>query len=241
MSLLDKYTKEELQTIVGESNSIREVLRKVGYQTCSGSNPNTLKTKLKEYNISIDHFKYQKGQERNEENIFVKNSTATQAVLRRWYLKGNYTPYICSQCGLEPEWQGKPLTLILDHIDGDNTNHEISNLRWVCPNCNQQLPTTGYKKMRVNPKEKNDTKCLECGKIISKNATYCVECLNKFKRANLPTREELKSLIRILPFTQIGNQFGVSDNAVRKWCDTYKLPRKKSEIQKLTDKQWEEI
>lgn len=83
MSLLDKYTKEELQTIVGESNSIREVLRKVGYQTYSGSNPNTLKTKLKEYNISIDHFKHQKGQERNEENIFVKNSTATQSVLRR--------------------------------------------------------------------------------------------------------------------------------------------------------------
>lgn len=241
MSLLDQFNKEELQNIVNDSNSIREVLRKVGYQTYSGRNPDTLKAKLSEYNIDISHFKHQKGQERCEDNIFIEHSTATQATLRRWYIKGEYSPYECSICGQGPEWLGKPLTLILDHINGDNTDHQLNNLRWVCPNCNQQLPTTGYKKMRVKPLEKNDNVCIDCGKVISKTATRCVECLNKIKSENIPNRQKLKDLIRNKPFTQIGQIYQVSDNAVRKWCDKYNLPRKKTEIQKFTDKQWEEI
>lgn len=56
-----------------------------------------------------------------------------------------------------------------------------------------------------------------------------------------PSREELKQLIRTKPFTQIGKMYGVSDNAIRKWCDFEKLPRKKNEINKYTDEEWELI
>ena len=54
-------------------------------------------------------------------------------------------------------------------------------------------------------------------------------------------REELKHLIRSKPFTQIGKDFGVSDNAVRKWCDKYNLPRRVIDIKKYTDEEWENI
>lgn len=47
----------------------------------------------------------------------------------------------CSICGIEDEWCGKPLTFILDHIDGNSTNMQESNLRLVCSNCDSQLPT----------------------------------------------------------------------------------------------------
>ncbi len=47
----------------------------------------------------------------------------------------------CSICGSAATWQGLPLTLILDHIDGDPTNNRRENLRLVCPNCDSQLPT----------------------------------------------------------------------------------------------------
>ena len=56
-----------------------------------------------------------------------------------------------------------------------------------------------------------------------------------------PSREELKILIREKPFTQIGEMYGVSDNAIRKWCDAEGLPRKKTDINKMTDEEWEKI
>ena len=47
----------------------------------------------------------------------------------------------CAICGIYREWNGRPLTLVLDHIDGDSTNNRRQNLRLVCPNCDSQLPT----------------------------------------------------------------------------------------------------
>lgn len=47
----------------------------------------------------------------------------------------------CAICGMSQEWNGKPLTFILDHIDGDATNNRRENLRCICPNCDSQLDT----------------------------------------------------------------------------------------------------
>ncbi|WP_060999506.1 HNH endonuclease [Mycolicibacterium mucogenicum] len=47
----------------------------------------------------------------------------------------------CAICGGSTNWQNLPLTLVLDHIDGDPTNNRRENLRLVCPNCDSQLPT----------------------------------------------------------------------------------------------------
>lgn len=44
---------------------------------------------------------------------------------------------VCESCELR-EWNQRPIPLELDHIDGDKTNNEISNLRILCPNCHAQ-------------------------------------------------------------------------------------------------------
>lgn len=103
-ALIDKYSKEELEMIVKSSNSIRDVIRKLGYSTAGGSNSDTIKNRIKKYNIDTSHFGPVNGIERNEKNVFIENSTATQATVRRWYLKGEYTKYKCSICNQEPEW-----------------------------------------------------------------------------------------------------------------------------------------
>lgn len=81
--------------------------------------------------------------------------------------------------------------------------------------------------------------CEDCGCEISYGARKCLSCRNKEKSQNIPERNVLKSLIRTTPFTKIGVQYGVSDNAVRKWCDKYSLPRKSGEIKKYTQEEWD--
>lgn len=53
--------------------------------------------------------------------------------------------YKCSCCGID-FWQDKPISLDLDHIDGNNQNNFPVNLRLLCPNCHRQTPTWGNKK-----------------------------------------------------------------------------------------------
>ncbi|GAB3794106.1 HNH endonuclease [Nocardioides ungokensis] len=47
----------------------------------------------------------------------------------------------CAICGQPSSWNGAPLALVLDHVDGDSENNRRENLRLVCPNCDSQLPT----------------------------------------------------------------------------------------------------
>ena len=49
--------------------------------------------------------------------------------------------YACSDCKIPPEYCGKPLTLNLDHINGDLKDDRLANLRLLCPNCRSQQPT----------------------------------------------------------------------------------------------------
>ena len=51
----------------------------------------------------------------------------------------------CSGCDTPDVWQGQPLTLHVDHIDGDSDNNAPDNLRLLCPNCHSQTPTFGRK------------------------------------------------------------------------------------------------
>lgn len=133
--------------------------------------------------------------------------------------------------------------MILDHINGKHRDDRLENLRWVCPNCNYQLETTGFKKIRV--KENNTLYCIDCGKKISKGSIRCLQCESKNRKIPLEdmpvTREELKKLIRNLSFVKIGEKYNMSDNAVRKWCDKFNLPRRKSEINAYSDEEWKNI
>ena len=63
----------------------------------------------------------------------------------------------------------------------------------------------------------------------------------KNRTVERPNREDFKKMIRTTSFLQLGRNFGVSDNSIRKWCDFYNLPRNKREIDKIPDEDWELI
>jgi 5-methylcytosine-specific restriction endonuclease McrA len=75
------------------------------------------------------------------EDILVEDSTYTNNTsLKKRLLESNLLEYKCSICGIN-EWQGKPLSLQLDHINGNNKDNRIENLRLLCPNCHSQTDT----------------------------------------------------------------------------------------------------
>lgn len=47
----------------------------------------------------------------------------------------------CESCGIGSEWNNKPLTLQMDHIDGNSDNNALDNLQILCPNCHTQTHT----------------------------------------------------------------------------------------------------
>ena len=95
-------------------------------------------------------------------------------------------------------------------------------------------------------KEEKYSYCIDCGEKIAYSSIRCKSCngryIGKQISTELPvTRGELKDLIRNKPFTTIAKEYGVSDNAIRKWCDKFNLPRLKKEISSYTDEEWKNI
>lgn len=148
-----KYTKEWLEELCKDSYSYAEVLTKAGRKNGGGSQA-TLKKKISEFNIDISHFTGQRWQwspnnkdlhvnreKYNLNEVFIKNSPVTQKVLRGYVERHNILEYKCEKCGCDGHWQNGLIALEIDHIDGDNTNNEISNLRYLCPNCHALTET----------------------------------------------------------------------------------------------------
>ena len=149
---MKQYTKDWLEELCASSYSYAEVLRKAGRKP-GGGTTKTLKQKIEEFNIDISHFTGQgwNGHSNTKveisrekyllEEVFCKNSSVTQKVLRGYVERHQVLEYRCVKCGCNGKWQEGEISLELDHIDGDNTNNEISNLRYLCPNCHALTET----------------------------------------------------------------------------------------------------
>jgi len=67
-------------------------------------------------------------------------SRRPKAHLLRRVLRETGVPYACEACGIEAEWNGKPIVLHVDHISGDWLDNRKENPRFLCPNCHSQTP-----------------------------------------------------------------------------------------------------
>lgn len=232
--------EERLRELVKECRSFNELFRRLG-MTSSGSSLRRLKEELELYGIDYKFIPEKIGGKRAKiplDKILKEGILYSSKDLKRRLITSGIKEDKCEICGVGNVWNGKPLTLHLDHINGIHTDNRLENLRVLCPNCHSQTETFAG---RNNPRVKEDKFCCDCGKKISrKNSTRCYSCAAKFRESlrgfsSKPTREELIESLKQNTISEVARLHNVTYSAVRKWCISYNIPHTKVDLGKYLE------
>lgn len=134
-----KFPKEQIEEIVKNSRSFREVAEKLGYKKDGGGTITSLHKMCEELELDTSHFLGQAWNRENYDyNLFTVNSikkngiTTLKPLIK---LRGQK----CECCGLET-WLNQPITLEIHHINGNRQDNRLENLQLLCPNCHSYTP-----------------------------------------------------------------------------------------------------
>lgn len=188
---MSKYIYKDLISLVESSTSLAEVARKIGIKPATGS-ASYLGKKIRKLNLDTSHFvgcawrKNKIKQERMSvsEVLILRDLTSKRQsgkTLRRALLESG-RKLECEECDLGTMWNGKPITLAIDHKNGLIYDDRAENLRFLCPNCHTQ--TDNYCS-KSNAKEK--AVCKLCNEEVSRKnqSGYCWKCFNAIKRKEI--------------------------------------------------------
>lgn len=210
--ILEKYSKDVFIKTVKQSNNLIEILKYLG-MTLTGANNETLKKYIIKYDIDTSHFTKNSNIinliKRDSCDILVENSTytSTHNLKNRLYKEG-LKQRKCELCSQGETWNGKQMSLILDHINGIHNDNRLDNLRIVCPNCNATLDTHCGKNKNAEAKRIKKEK----QKLKSRQSHF-----NRRKIKDRPPKDVLFKEVEETSYCAVGRKYGVSDNCVRKW------------------------
>lgn len=120
------------------------------------------------------------------------------------------------------------------HLDGNRGNNRLENLVVISQGHHVRIHKWMERSGIDNAPYEKYPSCEHCNMTLQyRQIKFCsTECelTVRRSRSNKPSKEELSELSTHLPFTKIGTMFGVSDNAVRKWCKSYEIPYRKTDM-----------
>lgn len=220
MSVL--HNKNALEKAIKNSNSIKEIIRYLGLSS-SGDQYSQVRKWAKYHSLDLPKYMYNRNSTTkiSLEDKLVKGKVTNNSRLLKGLVSVNMKKQLCEieECTQTNIWLGKPLTLHLDHIDGDHSNNLLENLRVLCPSCHQQTETFGSKNIKKDFKKY----FCSCGNEKTKISKECITCskiskLNCISNTDIPWPpiEYILNLINDTSYVQTGKILGVSDNAVRK-------------------------
>lgn len=217
-SIYRYWDKDEFIKAVKSATTIIEVLRHFGCPRGEGHYHRLFHETVKDLGLDISHLT---GSHKRDwlkiplaELLTVGTYRSTNSFKKR-LIKEGVLINKCYECGLDAHWNGKQLSLQLDHINGDNTDNRIENLRILCPNCHSQTKTFSRSKSQA----KRNIVCPKCGSKKYHTSKTCVSCRDYGKQTKIKwlSVDEVQSMVNELGFSATGRKLGVSDNAVRKF------------------------
>lgn len=134
-----------------------------------------IQDRVKTNNITTDHIEPMTYKNDIDiDMIFVENSSIKCQTLKRYIMRYNLIDNKCGICNLDAHWNGRYLTLQLDHINGIANDNRLDNLRFLCPNCHSQTDTYAVNSLT------NLRNCPNCKVNIGRNSNMCYNCNSDF-------------------------------------------------------------
>lgn len=134
-----RITDAEFIKAVETSCSKTETLTKLGLRPKNYGN--LFNEYVKRLNLDISHFKFEKWKKVDINDILINQKPSSSSTrLKKELIALGILEEKCTICHLT-HWIDLPITLELDHIDGNWKNNNITNLRLLCTNCHSQTST----------------------------------------------------------------------------------------------------
>jgi Zn finger protein HypA/HybF involved in hydrogenase expression len=211
------WSNNDLIMAVKNSETISEVINALCI-THNSRNVATVNKYINNLNLDTGHWKSQaptkeKIAELLPEQVFIVNSTFSKTNLRWKILKYKLLSYQCAECGLQPIWNNKSLSLQLDHINGIGNDNRLENLRFLCPNCHSQTET--YAGSNNKGTKLQILTCIKCGghrSYVSKTG-LCRKC--KQETIKWPDNKIILDMIDKSTITETAKQLNCSTTAIK--------------------------